>query len=253
MSSEMRAVPAAALLLAFVAAGLHAQEARTATLSGLPRDVACAPGSPSSKPSTTLKVVAGRDFRKTLFGNGDVVVINGGTAQGLKVGDEFYARRVVGDQFTEPAPGGTVPISIHTGGMVQIVEVQTDVAVGMVTYGCDGVIEGDYLDRFAPEPLPAGTVGNTPDFAHPGRVILGDDRRQIAGAGDFIVIDRGSDHGIRPGQQVTIFRPTLADGTGPVANIGAALVYVVRPQTSVVRLDRSVDAVYIGDMVAIHR
>jgi hypothetical protein len=197
--------------------------------------------------------VAGRDFRKTLYGNGDAVVISGGSAQGLKPGDEFYARRVVGDYFTEPVRGAKPPVSIHTSGMVQILEVQTDVSIGIVTYGCDGVIEGDYLERFAPEPLPAGSVGNTPDFTRPGHVILGDDRRQIAGAGDFLVVDRGSDHGVRQGQQLTIFRHTLADGKGPVARIGTATVYVVKPQTSIVRLENSVDAVYVGDLIAIHR
>ena len=253
MSSDIRAIPAALVVMATMGSFAHAQEPATAKLAGLPRDVACAPGSPLTRPKVPVKVVAGKDTRKTLFGNGDVVVISGGTAQGLKNGDEFYVRRVVGDQFTEPVRGGVVPISIHTSGMVQIVEAQTDVSVGVVTYGCDGVQEGDYLERFAPEPLPPGAVGNTPDYASPGHIIMGDDRRQISGPGEFVVIDRGSDHGVRPGQQLTIFRHTLADRSGPVATVGAAMVYVVRPQTSVIRLERSVDAVYVGDLVAIHR
>ena len=53
-------------------------------------------------------------------------------------------------------------------------------------------------------------------IAHPGRLILGAERRQIGGAGDFMVLDRGSDHGLRQGQQLTIFRRTVADG--PVAD-----------------------------------
>jgi hypothetical protein len=253
MSSKWRNISAAGLLPVLLCAVAGAQEPKTARLSGLPRDIACAPSSPLTRPTSALKVASGRGDRKTLFGNGDTVVISGGTAQGLRAGDEFYARRVVGDEFTQAVRGGVVPISVHTGGMLQIVETKADVSVGVVTYGCDGIIEGDYLEPFAPEPLPPGTIGSTPDFASPGHVIMGDDRRQMAGAGDFVVIDRGSDHGMRPGQQVTIFRQTLSDGTGPVATIGTAIAYMVQPQRSVARLDRSVDAVYIGDLVAINR
>jgi hypothetical protein len=84
-------------------------------------------------------------------------------------------------------------------------------------------------------------------------LILGDDRRQIGGAGEFMILDRGSDHGVKPGHRLTIFRHTLPDGTGPVSNVGLATVYVVRPETSIVRIEQSVDAVYVGDLVAIHR
>jgi hypothetical protein len=181
------------------------------------------------------------------------VIVSGGTAQGVKSGDEFFVRRVVADNFTAPVPGQKQPLSIHTSGMLQIVEAQTDVSIGVVTYGCDGVAQGDYLERFEAPVLPPGTPAGTPDFARPGHLVLGDDRRQIGGAGEFMVLDRGSDHGVRPGQRLTIFRQTLPGGGGPVANIGTATVYVVRPETSVVRIEQSVDAVYVGDLVAIHR
>ena len=44
------------------------------------------------------------------------------------------------------------------------------------------------------------------------------DRRQMAAQGDLMVFDRGSDHGLRGGQRLTIFRAT-AGGTGPIARI----------------------------------
>jgi hypothetical protein len=65
------------------------------------------------------------------------------------------------------------------------------------------------------------------------------------------VLDRGSDHGLRQGQQLTIFRRTVADG--PIATVGTATVYAVQPASTVVRIDTSVDAVYVGDLVAVHR
>jgi hypothetical protein len=251
MSSEIRAVLSIALICGAGAAA-QAQESVTARLAGLPREVACAPLSPAVRPAMPLKVAAGKEHVKTLFGNGDAIVIAGGTAQGVRTGDEFFARRVVADNFTEVARGQK-PISVHTGGLLQIVEAQTDVSIAVVTFGCDGVAVGDYLDRFEAPAPPPDLAGGTPDFARPARLILGDDRRQIGGAGEFMILDRGSDHGMKPGHRLTIFRHTLPDGTGPVSNVGSATVYVVRPETSIVRIEKSVDAVYVGDLVAIHR
>jgi hypothetical protein len=241
-----------ALLLASSAALSSAQQpAASARLSGIPRDVACSPESPGVAPGVALKVTGASEPLKKLFGNGDTVIVNGGTAQGVRAGDEFYARRIVDDNFTEPVPGGVKPVSIHTAGMLQIVETKDNVSTAVVTVGCDGIIAGDYLERFQAPALPPGAVGTKPDFSSPGYVILGDDRRQIGGAGEFMVIDRGTRHGVQPGQQVTIFRQ--ATPGDHVNTVGTATVYVARLQSATVRIDRSVDAVYVGDRIAIHR
>ena len=250
-------VPAITVTLAvaaLLAAAGHAQtpapQPETALLGGLTRDLACAPASPRVKPTRTLLVAGGREARKTLFGNGDALIIRGGAVQGVKVGNEYYVRRILDDRFTEHQPG-VYPISILTAGTVQIVDVQNDFAVGVVSYSCDGIMEGDYLERFERPVTPSSQAGAAPDFAHPARLMLGAERRQVAAPGSFMVIDRGSDHGIRQGQQLTIFRRTLKDG--PVATVGTATVYTVEAETSVVRIDTTIDAIYVGDLVAIHR
>jgi hypothetical protein len=252
MSSDS-CIAAAALAAALVlsAAPAHAQQSEAAALSGLNHDAGCAPSSPSVKPVSALTVGAGREMGKSLFGIGDAVVIRGGTAQGVKAGDEYYVRRVVDDRFTEQQPG-VYRVSVHTAGAVQILEAQEDAAIATVTYACDGVMQGDFLERFERPAIPAADVGASPDYAHPARLILGAERRQSAAAGQFMVVDRGSDHGLRPGQQLTIFRRTLPEG-GPVAMVGKATVFTVLSESSVVRIESSLDAVYVGDLVAIHR
>jgi hypothetical protein len=82
--------------------------------------------------------------------------------------------------------------------------------------------------------------------------LLGDDRRQMGATGDLMVFDRGSDHGVRNGQRLTIFRETVG-GAGPVARVGEATAMIVSPETTVIRIDRSTDAIYVGDLIAIHR
>lgn len=243
------------MLLAALAPPAAAQQPEAALMNGLGRELACAPASPLVRPATPLTVAGGREAYKTLFGVGDAVIIRGGTAQGLKVGDEFFVRRVVDDKLTENRPG-MYPISIHAAGTVQVVEAQTDASIAVVTFSCDNVTQGDYLERFERPVTPSAPVGAAPDFAHPGKLILGAERRQMASVGNFMVVDRGSDHGLRPGQQITIFRrPTLEGGAegGPVSTVGQATVYSVQPESSVIRIEKSIDAVYVGDLVAVHR
>jgi hypothetical protein len=67
-----------------------------------------------------------------------------------------------------------------------------------------------------------------------------------------MVFDRGSDHGLRNGQRLTIFRETVG-GAGPVVRVGEATAMIVSPETTVIRVDKSTDAIYVGDLVAIHR
>jgi hypothetical protein len=250
--NSIRAVVAVVVCLGASASAVDAQQVSSAGLMGLDRDVACAPSSPLTRPLESLKVVSGREIRKTLFGIGDALVVSGGTAQGVRAGDEYFVRRIVPDRFVDPVDGAA-PISIHTAGTVRIVEARGDVAIAVITLGCDGVLEGDFLERYQAPVIPADSGGTAPDFDAPARLLLGAERRQIGASGDFMVLDRGSDHGVRPGQALTIFRTTPAGPAAPVTTIGTATVYVVQPKSSTVRIERSVDAVYVGDLVAIHR
>jgi len=251
MTDMARTLAVAAGLLAGSAGLISAQQPQSAMLRGLTHDIACAPASPLVRPVVSIVVAEGKEAQRRLFAVGDALVIRGGTSQGVRQGDEYYVRRVVPDRYSELTPG-VYPISVHTAGAVQILETQAEVSVGMVTQSCDGIIDGDYLEKYEPPVAPSSEVGTTADFARPAHLILGDDRRQVGAAGQFMVLDRGSDHGLKPGHKLTIFRTTLK-GAGPVATIGSATVYSVQPETSVVRIDTSLDAVYVGDLVAIHR
>jgi hypothetical protein len=67
-----------------------------------------------------------------------------------------------------------------------------------------------------------------------------------------MLMDRGVDDGVRPGQLLTIYRETL-NGQGPLLDVARATVLSANAKSSVVRIESSREAVYIGDLVAIHR
>jgi hypothetical protein len=187
-----------------------------------------------------------------LFGSPDPVIVLAGTAQGVTVGQEYFVRRVIRDRFTQARSDGVPTLSIHTAGWVKIVEASPDAAIATITRACDAIQQGDYLEPFALPSVPPPMASGDPDYAHPGRVILGDDRRQMGTQNDLMVLDRGSDHGLHVGQRLTIFRPT-AGGAGPVARIGEAIALTVKPETTVIRIQKTSDPIYVGDFVAIHR
>jgi hypothetical protein len=241
------------LAAAFVAAPAGAQTAQRPVVRDVARELACGPAVSLTTVLPSLRVAGGQERGKMLFAPGDAVIINGGSSQGVRAGQDYFVRRLVSDRFVAPMPGGTQPQSIHTAGWIHVVDVRNDAAIATVTQACDGVIEGDYLEPFALPVLPSspGAIGE-PDYANPGHVMLADDRRQMGGAGSLMVLDRGSDHGLRTGQALTIFRSTIGGG-GPVFRVGRATAVIVGAETSLIRIDDSTDAVSVGDLVAIHR
>ena len=231
---------------------LSAQAQRPAETRGVPIDLVCAPQAALAPPSQALRVAGGVEPKKALFAAGDRVLIDGGAEQGLQVGQHFFVRRVIEDRFTVRTTEAA-PLSIHTAGWITVVDVGPTVATATVAESCDGVMDGDYLEPFERPAVVAASPGGTPDYDRPARVVLADDRRQLgAGGGSLMVIDRGSDHGLTPGQRLTLFRRTL-DGAGPHVNLGEAFVASTRPDTSLMRIETSREDIQVGDLIAIHR
>jgi hypothetical protein len=222
-----------------------------APIQNAAEQLACAPMSLPAPPAAALRVIAGKTPGRFLFGPGDGVVINAGTAQGIQRGQQYFVRRYVRDKFT-PAVADFIPHSVHTVGWVTIVDAKDDLAVATVTHACDGVIEGDYLEPYVNPVFPAASGGGAPDFEHPGRLVMSDEKRQSGAAGSLMLMNRGTDHDVRAGQAVTIFRATM-NGAGPMFEVGQGTILTVSPQTSLIRIDSSREAVYLGDLVAIHR
>jgi len=218
----------------------------------LHEQLVCAPMMLPAPPLGGMRVVGNHDRNRTMFGTGDGVIIDAGSALGIKTGQQYFVRRLVNDQFMGRTSSEQQPVSVHTAGWVTVVEVRDNVAVARVTHACDGIIAGDYLEPFVDPAEPPAAVQGEPDYDHAGRIVMGDERRQMGSAGTLMVLDRGTDNEVRLGQTATIFRNTM-DGLGPVYQVARATIVSVRPESAVLRIDSSREAVYIGDRVAINR
>jgi hypothetical protein len=235
-----------------LASGAEQAPGRVASGQEIREQLACAPISLPAPPVGGLRVIGGYTRGRIMFGPGEPLIINAGTAQGIKPGQQYFVRRHVRDEFT-PVTANFIPISVHTAGWITVVDARENVAVATVTHACDGVIEGDYLEPYVDPVVPQpSAVQGTPDYDHPGQIVMADERRQSGYPGLLMLVNRGTDHGVRAGQTITIFRQTL-NGQGPLVDVGRATVMSVRPQTALVRIDSSREAVYVGDFAAIHR
>jgi hypothetical protein len=257
MSRDQGSVMRSVMAASFIVALPLVAEAQVVNGRGATRDyaaeVACGARAVAMPADMSLRVGAGREHGKSMFGPGDVLIIKGGTSQGVKAGQEYFVRRVVADRFMAPGADGAQPSSIHTAGWIRITDVQGDSATATITKACDSIEEGDFLEPFEKVTVPSSpAAAGEPDFNNPGHLVLGDERRQMAAQGNMMVLDRGSDHGLRAGQRLTVFR-TTGGGTGPIARIAEATAMVVHPETTIIRIDKTSDAVVVGDLVAIHR
>ena len=220
-------------------------------IAGLLERMACAPMGLPAPPVGALRVLGGNVHGRIMFGPGDAVILNAGTSQGVQRGQQYFVRRLVNDASKKQPKVGAL-YGVHTAGWVTVVDAKDTMAVAAVTHACDGILEGDYLEPYAAPVLPAVSLAGGPDFEHPGRIVLADEGRQTGYPGLVMLMNRGSDHAVRAGQLLTVYRETLK-GQGPIVDLGRATVLAVTPQSSMVRIDSSRDVIYLGDFVAIHR
>ena len=214
--------------------------------------ISCAPTGLPAPPLAGMRVLGGYVHGRLMYGPGDAVIINAGTMQGVQRGQQYFVRRPVNDASARPPKIGAL-YGVHTAGWATIVDAKDTMAVATVTHACDAVLEGDYLEPYVdPVVPPPAVITGTPDFEHPGRIVMADERRQTGYPGLVMLMNRGSDDGVRAGQALTIYRETL-NGQGPIIDVGRATVMSVSPRSSLARIDSSREAVYLGDLAAIHR
>ena len=255
-STRFRSSLMAAALLA--TAPLGAQRAPATAPTNLPADVlslACAPSLAYEPPPVRMRVTGGQDPDvRRIHAPGDLIILSAGEEDGVKIGQEFYVRRVF-------APGQRTisrdkPATVRTAGWIKVYAVDPKMSLATVTYACDSIEIDDYLEPFALPQLPvASTTRNKPEKENYGRVMIGADRRRTFGTGDYFVLDRGSDQGIRPGAQFVVYRNKHERNVQQpdvfLYELGEAVAVDVKPDRSTLQVTLSRDAFAEGDLVAI--
>ena len=247
-----RLFPVVALLLCATPA--WAQRAPGYTGIGLPAEVfaqACAPSLTYDIPPTPLRVTGSQEavVRETMS-PGDLVTINAGTDNGIDVGQRYFVRRII------PRARGDVsrhnPAVIHTAGWLRVYAVDTRMSLATIEYACDVVKLNDYLEPFALPVVPAPLAAAPAQRSNYGRVLSGEDNKSRFGTGEYVLIDRGSDHGVALGAQFVVYRDKRVAGNF-LFELADAVAVDVRPEVATLRITRAIDGVAVGDYAALRK
>src|SRR5262249_26880613 len=112
----------------------------------------------------------------------------------------------------------------------------------------DEMRRGDYLAAFQPEPVRLPENYGSPAYDDAAQILFADAGQMLGYASRMMVIDRGSQQGLRPAQRLTIFRRTKRNGVPTV--VGDGVVVAVRADSATIRVEHSTDVVLFGDFVA---
>ena len=187
------------------------------------------------------------------FAVGDVVYINGGSAEGVAAGDRFaiLSRR---ELLRHPVSGNTVGRLHRQIGRLKVLCAQEHLSICEITSSCDPASIGDLLEPYRSIPIPLvvlpdqADVCDEPTGRPTGYVIYNQDEIVSAAPGSLVMIDLGSETGVYPGQFATIFRDNPVEGM-PRLVVGELGILRVGEGYSTARLTRGWSPVFVGDRV----
>jgi hypothetical protein len=254
MTRWTRRALVAAGLIAF-AVPVIAQRGPAAAPVGLPPevlDLACAPTLVYEAPAMPLRVTGGQDSTiRRSYAPGDLITINAGTRDGISVGQEFYSRRPLLSGHERISR--KTPTIIRTTGWIRVYAVDENMSLATISHACETIDVNDYLEPFR---LPTQPV---PDAERPkaqrenyGKVLMGQDRRQAFGNGDYLIVDRGTDHGVTTGTRFVFYRDKRV-AQNFLFEIGEGMVVDVKPDSATLQVTTALDAILAGDYAAMRR
>jgi hypothetical protein len=211
-------------------------------------ETVCRPAKPGPVNESVGAIQAHRyEHGRSLYSKGDQLVINAGTRSGLRPGRNLiavrYFRRA---NNVHPAEWGE-----HTSGLVQILTATEDSSTAVVVHACNELMQGDLLWAFVPQPVQPVQPAGAPVYGEAGRLLFADEGQAFGAPRRLMVMDRGSEQGMRAGQRVTLFR-RKGDAALPLV-IGDAVVISVRNDSATIRVVTATDAIMFGDFAAPQR
>jgi hypothetical protein len=238
-------------------------------------------------PAETYLVSGENSSYKSTFQAGDLVYINRGAEQGVKVGDTFEVMRPVTDPMKHTkwfkwqsqllGAMGTMYADI---GQIQVVRVLPKTSIAALKLTCDLMQRGDIVRPLAERPAPAFHDEPFDPFAPPSgkktaMIVTAKTFGDIAGTGMIVYVNLGSGQGVKVGDYFRVFRyqgthndfmyedrnmayKVYGYGGTPVAYqwdnlprqvLGEGLVLRTSPNSATVLLTTSRQEMYAGDYV----
>jgi LysM repeat protein len=191
---------------------------------------------------------------KISMGDRDLVYLNKGSNAGVKAGD-LYSLHHIAYTVKHPVSGKKLGTKIETTGWVKVILVQENTACAVIEQACADVHAGDYLKPFEKVNVPMVVPRAAAECCEPANgkiarhVVDIQDDATIAGQGQFVSIDAGTDDGVAPGSLFSVFRSMYPSVPTPRSPVGMATVVAVREKTATAKITYSKYEVAVGDEV----
>jgi hypothetical protein len=205
------------------------------------------------------KIVAPDEEDMMGIGQGHVVYLNAGSSEGMKPGDHFTIIRDSGE-LKHPVTHHKIGHRIDWRGQLTLIAVQEHTSTAEVTFACEDIKRGDRIMPFrevsvpTSNSLPSPTVRDRYTNMGSGKasayVILARDEQIALGQGNIVGVDLGPSQ-VKPGDTVTIFRPSKNGEELPRVNLGEGVVLRTEGQSAIVRISAAVKEIYVGDQAEI--
>jgi hypothetical protein len=195
--------------------------------------------------------ISGGDGARTLYSDGDRVLLAGQGLDALREGQVFSVLELgpkIASQSKKPSPGRIA----FQRGRVRILGLQGAQATAQVERACAPIMAGHVLVPFLEKAkMTVADFGLEPGVPVPdmpaGKILyLEDDAVQVA-TGQRALIDLGRADGIEPGRRMTVFFQAGADQ--PFTASANAVVIDAGPASATVKILTAKTPVRVGDLV----
>lgn len=185
-------------------------------------DLFCAGFIRSAPLDNPMQIVGSeQEQERHTFAQGDIVFINGGVQQNVRVGQEFAVIRPRGNFKSKFSKKGRLGVYMQELGRLRVIRVKDQNSVAIIDFSCDNMLLGDLLMNVPARTSPTVRVDAAMDhFAEPsgkqrGRIVMARDLRETVTRNHIVYIDLGAEDNVRSGDRLTIFRKA---GGGNVTN-----------------------------------
>ncbi|MDD8026720.1 MAG: hypothetical protein PHI34_09405 [Acidobacteriota bacterium] len=156
-----------------------------------------------------------------------------------------------------PAPGskrvGPGPIAFRQGRL-RVIRTEGERFLARIEKACGAIQAGAFLLPFEDKaPILGKDAGYDTLFrageVPTGRLVFFRDEVMQAGAGDWVLIDIGSDKGLRVGQQLTVYGKP--EGKLPARAVANAVIVDAGPAWATVKVLSARDVLHLGDLIQV--
>jgi LysM domain len=210
-----------------------------------------------------LEITGRQEPMHSELGDFDTIYVDGGSDNGLKIGDRLLGLKVIQTNLYHPSDinqSKSMGAVIKQIAVVRITQVEAKAAVAVIEKSADTLQVGDRLAPFVEPANMALRLRN--DIKSPvsiqspeARIIYVGENHTVSGTGDMVLIDQGTKDGLKVGDVLLSARErTWPVGTGTATGktnylIGQLMVVKVNEGSATCRILRAYEEVTAGDLV----